>query len=328
MPIERRSLLPAAGAATLAFGILRHGVGTAEAAQPSNTPAQAPGFYRFRLGSKIVTMLNDGGGARPNPSQGFVRNAEGPAVEAALRAAFLPVDSMPIPYTIPSIEDAQGITLFDAGTGGQLGPTAGRMAANMQAAGMDPARVVRVVMTHFHGDHITGLTDADGKPLYPNAELVVPKAEWDFWMDDTQMSRAAEAMKPAFANVRKRVGPYRERLRQIDGAAQLATGIQAVPSYGHTPGHTSYLLSDGDDRLMVLGDVTNRPELNLANPGWHLVFDMDPTQAEASRREILDRAASERIACVGYHWPFPARGHVVKEGDGYRLVPSSWSATI
>jgi len=334
MEFNRRSLLHAAGALALAPAILRLGLGDA-LAQPApaasgagGANAQAPGFYRFKLGSRVVTVVNDGFGRRPKPTEGFVRNADAAAVEAALQSAFLPTQQLEIPYTVTVLDGPDGLTLFDTGTGGQLGATAGAMAANMKAAGLDPARVTRIVMTHFHGDHITGLTDAEGKPAFPNAEVVVPQAEWAFWMDEGQASRAPEAMKGAFANVRKRIEPYKARVRQIEGAAEVAPGIQALPTFGHTPGHTSYLLSDGNDGIMVLGDVTNRPELNLRNPGWHLIFDMDPAMAETTRRQVFDRVVSDRIRCIGYHWPFPANGHVAKEGDGYRFVPSTWSNEV
>ncbi|MFC4167381.1 MBL fold metallo-hydrolase [Teichococcus aestuarii] len=333
MELDRRTLLQAAGALAMAPALLRLGMADA-LAQGAAAPAaaggtqQAPGFYRFRLGSRVVTVVHDGFGRRPNPTQGFVRNAEPAAVEAALREAFLPTGHLDIPYTVTVLETPDGLVLFDTGTGGQLGATAGNIPANMKAAGLDPARVTLIVLTHFHGDHITGLTDAEGKPVFANAEVVLPKAEYDFWMDEGQASRAPEAMKGAFANVRKRLEPYKARIRQIDGAGQVVAGVQAVPSFGHTPGHTSYLLADGNDQAMLLGDVTNRPELNLRNPGWHLIFDMDAAMAEATRRRMFDRVATDRIRCIGYHFPFPANGYVAKEGEGYRFVPATWSSTV
>lgn len=341
MPFDRRRLLQAAGALALTPLLMRLGLGKALAQAPaSQTPAsqaspaapaagaQAPGFYRFKLGGRTVTLVHDGFGRRPNPTEGFVRNAEAGVVQAALQEAFLPTTHIDLPYTAAVLDTGNGLVLFDTGTGGQLGPTAGQIPANFRAAGLDPAQVSMVVLTHFHGDHVSGLTDPDGKPLYPQAEVVVPKAEWDFWMDDGQASRAPEAMKPAFAMVRRKMEPYRQRIRQIEGAAEVAPGIQAVPTPGHTPGHTSYLLADGDDQIMVLGDVTNRPELNMRHPGWHLIFDMDPAKAEQTRREILDRVATDRIRCIGFHFPFPANGYVAKEADGYRFVPATWSSAV
>lgn len=323
--MERRTALTLAGAIALAPGLAG---GPAAAQSPANPEAQAPGFYRFRLGSRILTVVNDGFGRRPNPTQGFVRNAEPAAVEAMLQGAFLPTGHLEIPYTITILQTPQGLVLFDTGTGGQLGPTGGRIPDNMRAAGLDPAQVTLIVMTHFHGDHIAGLTDAEGKPAFPNAELVVPAPEWAFWTDAGQASRAPEAMRGAFAMVERKFAPYRSKLRQIEAGATVIPGIQAVASQGHTPGHFSYLLSDGSDQAMVLGDITNRPEFNLENPGWHLIFDMDPVMAEATRRRIFDQVATDRIRCIGYHFPFPANGYIARTGNGYRLVPATWSSAV
>jgi glyoxylase-like metal-dependent hydrolase (beta-lactamase superfamily II) len=335
MNFDRRGLMVATGALAAMPFLARMGITTATAqtaaapaaAAPGTGSAQAPGFYRFKLGSRTVTVVNDGFGSRPKPTEGFVRNASPEVVEAALKAAFLPTDQITIPYTVTFLESADGITIFDTGTGGQLGATAGRMAANMAAAGLDPAKVKQVIFTHFHGDHITGLTSADDKPVFANAEIIVPKTEFAYWMDEATASRAPDAMKGAFANVKRRLDPYKARIRQIS-EGEVMPGITALATPGHTPGHTSYLLSDGSAQVLVLGDITNRPELNLANPGWHLVFDMDADLAEKTRRELFDRVASDRIRCVGYHFPFPANGYVVKETEGYRFVPAEWSSAV
>jgi glyoxylase-like metal-dependent hydrolase (beta-lactamase superfamily II) len=342
MVIDRRGLMAAAGALAAMPLLARLGWapwGSAAAqtqAVPSvgaqaagaTGPAPNPGFFRFKLGNRTVIMVNDGYGTRPDPTKGFVRNAEASVVEEALKSAYLPTDALRLPYTVPFLETADGLVAFDIGTGGQLGNTAGRLAANMQAAGLDPEKVTQIIFTHFHGDHITGLTTADDKPVFAKAELVVPKAEWDYWMSEENAAKAPEAMKGAFANVRKRFGPYKERTRQISGDGEVVPGVVALSTPGHTPGHTSYLLSNGDAQALVLGDVTNRPELNLAHPNWHLVFDMDAEQAEKTRREVLDRVASDRIRCMGYHFPFPANGYVAKEAEGYRFIPADWSSGV
>jgi glyoxylase-like metal-dependent hydrolase (beta-lactamase superfamily II) len=340
MDFDRRGLAVATGALLAMPFLARLGISPAAAqapaAAPGATPApapdlatqQAPGFYRFKIGAHTVTVVNDGYGARPDPTKGFVRNAEPDAVEAALKAAFLPTDQLRIPFTVTFLETGNGLIAFDTGTGGQLGATAGRLAANMQAAGLDPAKVKQVIFTHLHGDHITGLTTAEDKPVFAEAEIIVPRTEWAYWTDEGNASRAPEAMKGAFANVKRRFDPYKARIRQISGDGEVAPGIIALSTPGHTPGHTSYLLSDGSEQALVLGDITNRPELNLVHPGWHLVFDMDADVAEKTRREVLDRVATDRIRCVGYHFPFPANGYVAKEAEGYRFVPADWSAGI
>jgi len=317
MPTDRRSLFAAAGAAAT-LAALPAGQAAAQAAAADN-----PSFFRFRVGGLTATVLLDGIAVRQNPGEGFVRNADRATVEASLRAQGLPTGRITNFFCVVALETPRGIVLFDSGTGGQLAPTARGILPAMQAAGLDPARVTTIAMTHFHADHISGLTDAAGTALFPNAEVVVPEAEWAFWNDPATASRSAQAVQ----NIQRRFAAYQGRVRQVASTAEIAPGIRGVPTPGHTPGHTSFLVTDGPDSLMVLGDVTNRPEINLVNPGWHVIFDMDAALAETSRRRIFDQIAADRIRAVGYHWPFPANGHVLRAGDGYRLVPAEWLPT-
>jgi glyoxylase-like metal-dependent hydrolase (beta-lactamase superfamily II) len=220
--------------------------------------------------------------------------------------------------------------MFDTGNGPQTAADSriGQMQANLAAAGIDPASIDIIALTHFHGDHVGGLLDGSGGAAFARARIVVPEKEWAFWMDEGQASRAPEGLRPAFANVRRRFAPYEARVERIADGAEILPGLRAMDTPGHTPGHTSFHVSDGDAQAMVFGDLTSRPEFNLTNPGWHVIFDMDPVMAEATRRRVFDRVAADRIRCVGYHWPFPANGTVMKEGSGYRLIPAEWSSVI
>jgi len=318
MVMSRRGTL----AATLAAPAL---LASAPAfAQAPATPAarQAPGFYRLKVGAFEVTVVNDGFNRRPNPAEGFVRNADAAAVRAALAADMLPTDHLDITYNITFVNTGSDLILFDTGTGGLLAPTAGTMWDNMAAAGIDPARVSRIVFTHFHGDHVSGLVTREGQARFPNAELIVPEAEWAFWMGDRAPQQPAGMVKGRF-------GAYpAERVKRVASNAEIVTGVHGVPTHGHTPGHTSYVVANGGASLLVLGDVTNHPTINVRNPGWHIVFDMDAAAAEATRRALFDRAAADRMMIVGYHWPFPALGYVRPAGRNYDLVPVPWTAAI
>lgn len=299
----------------------------AAAQAPSPVPAPAtPGVFRFRLGEATVTTLFDGWFQRP--LAGFIRNAELPAVQQVLRESERQVETVRIPYSVTMVQIGRHTVLFDAGTGGQLAPTGGWMFANMRAAGVAPEQVTLIIHSHFHGDHITGLTTPDNAAVFPNAEVLVPEPEWRFWTDEGQASRAPEAMRPAFANVARRFGPYAGRVRRFAPGAELAPGIRSIAAHGHTPGHTVFQVSDGHAGLIVLGDTTNRPDLFARNPGWHAVFDMDPAAAEASRRALLDRAAAEGVWVTGYHFPFPIAGRIAREGQGYRYVPADWMDSV
>ena len=292
-------------------------------AQPAAAPAaQAPGFYRFKLGNLTVTQVHDGVNRRP--VDGFVRNAPLPEVQAALAEQMQPTDTLTIPFTITFVETPTGLVVFDAGTGGQLSPTAGQMAANMRAAGLDAANVRAVIVSHFHGDHITGLTTAQNERVFPNAEVIVPAAEWAWWTDQGNATRSPEGQRGTFAAVARRFAPYQGKVRQVAGDAEVWPGIRAVAAPGHTPGHTLYHVADGSEQFMFLADVTNRPEVMMRRPDWQIVFDFDGDAAAATRRRILDRAAADRIRVSGYHFPFPANGYVAREGQGFRFVPADW----
>jgi len=200
----------------------------------------------------------------------------------------------------------------------------------MAAAGIDPKSIDMVVISHFHGDHINGLLTADNVLAFPNAEVLVPAVEWKYFMDDGEMGKqTTDRMKGVFANARrvfeaglkKKVTPY-------EHGKDVAPGLQAVATLGHTPGHTSYILSSGSDKIFIQSDVTNNPAVFVANPGWHLMFDQDPQMAEATRRKVYDMLVADKTRVQGFHYPFPALGYVEKDGTGYRLVQAPWSPML
>jgi len=314
----------AAGAAATLAGT---GGGRAATAAVPAASAQAPGFYRFKVGEIEVTLLNDGAAVRPLPD-GFVRNAPLADVQGALAAAFQPTDTITIPFTATLINTGQRLVLIDSGNGEMGAPGTGRLVANLAAAGHTPDQVDAVIVSHFHGDHINGLRAKAGELTFTNAELLVPEAEWAFWTDDARMEAAPEAMKPAFQAVRRVFGPIADRVTRYGGEKELVAGVTSLPAHGHTPGHTAFAVASGDDRLLVWSDTTNKPELFVRNPGWHAVFDMDAQAAEANRRRLLEMLVAERMQVVGYHFPFPATGFIAKESDGHRFVPVFWQPQI
>ncbi|OYW10096.1 MAG: MBL fold metallo-hydrolase [Rhodospirillales bacterium 12-71-4] len=325
--MDRRHLMLGATAALAAPALLLRG---APALAQAATPAplrQAPGFFRFRLGGLTVTMLHDG--SRAIPLQGFVRNAPLEQVQAVLAESFLPTDTLRIPFTLTCLETPRGLVLFDTGNGPQqAGAPVGQLMANMRAAGLDPARVTTVVVSHFHGDHISGLLAADGTPAFPNAEIVVPATEWAWWTDPANESRSPAPQRGTFANTQRRFAPYQGKIRQLQAGAEAVPGVTSIAAFGHTPGHTAWRIADGSEQMIFLADLTNRPELLARRPGFHIGFDFDPQAAEASRRRLFDEVSTDRIRVSGYHYPFPAVGHVGKEGEGYRFVPTDMAAAL
>ncbi len=290
------------------------------------TGAQAPGFYRYKIGDIEVTAINDGFAKRP--LEGFVKNAELAQVQEAAKAAFLPSDALPITFNTLVLKQNGRVTLIDTGNGDSGAPTSGTWMKNFKAAGFDPAQVDTVVFSHFHGDHINGFRLKDGTAVFPKAEVMVPAAEWDFWMDDARMAQAPDGMKGAFQGARRVFAPIAKEVKRYDSGKEILPGLTAVAAPGHTPGHTAYMLSSGNGKLMIMSDLTNHPALFVRNPDWSAVFDMDADQARATRRRMLDMAASERAQVAFYHAPFPATGFIARDGNGFTFVPVQWSAAV
>lgn len=326
MPSHRRALMAGGAALALAPGFPALAQTAAAPAGAAPRAAQAPGFYRFRVGGFTVTTVHDGFFRRP--VEGFVRGVPTAEVQGLLAEAFLPGDTLTIPFTITFVETPRGLYALDSGTGAQMAPTAGQMAANMRAAGLDAGRVQAVIVSHFHGDHITGLTTAQNERAFPNAEIIVPAAEWAWWTDAANSARSPEFQRGTFANTARRFGPYQGRVRQVQDGEEVVPGIRAVAAHGHTPGHTLYHVADGGDQMMFLADLTNRPELGARRPDWQIVFDFDGDAAAATRRRVFDRVAGERMRVTSYHYPFPANGFIARDGQGFRFVPADWSGQV
>ena len=321
--MSRRTLLAAAGAAASVAG-------ASAPAQAAAPPAgrQSPGVYRYRVGDYEVTALTDGV-ARRSIDASFVRNAPLADVKAALDDAFIDRDKLPITFTTLVVNTGSRLILIDAGTGGRMAPTAGQLYENMSAAGIDPKAIDTVLISHFHPDHIGGVRLKEGDLAFPNAEVVVPEAEWAFWMDEGAMSRSPDGMKGAFKTVRTVFEPMIKDVRRFKGEAELAPGLTPIAAPGHTPGHTAFRLSSAGKELLIWSDTTNHPALFVRNPGWHAVFDMDPDLAEQTRRRMLDMAASDRLLTAGYHFPFPAVGHIAQRGAReFAFVPELWNPAI
>ncbi|MBZ8132974.1 MBL fold metallo-hydrolase [Afifella sp. IM 167] len=339
MHLNRRTLMlaSAAGAALAGSTFARSGGALAQdgvakkedmarmaAAGPDE---QLPGAYRYRIGDFTVTEITDGMAARPLDDS-FVVNAGLSDVQAALRQAFLPEDKLFIPFTPLTLRTGEDLILFDTGFGEKGPPTAGQLKRGMAAAGMDPADVTKVVISHFHGDHIMGLTTKDGQPVYPNAEVFVPEPEYAFWMSDENKANPPDGRKGNFDLAQSIFGGLDDRLTQFKWDEEFLPGITAVDARGHTPGHTVFAIESGNERMMFLADTTNHPALFVRHPDWSAVFDQDADQARKTRHRLLDMVSEERMRIASYHFPFPATGHIAKEGEGYRFVPAQWMPVL
>jgi glyoxylase-like metal-dependent hydrolase (beta-lactamase superfamily II) len=310
--ISRRGFVISAAAAGAAFGLdgPLEFVGTAFAQRAGSD------VFKFKVGDIEVIQMYDGVWEKAHDEK-FIRNATLDETKAALRAGGLTDAHVPITFTVTALRTSGGLVLFDAGTGAQVAPTAGEITKKdlWKEAGIEPAKVTNIVMTHLHLDHFFGLMAKDtNEPVFPNAQIHIPAAEYKYWLNPAVTAAPAKRMQAVF--------PGWKNIRQFEGDVEVLPGIRAMATPGHTPGHTSYHLSSGNQQLIVAGDVTNIRAINMTNPGWHIAFDADPVLAEANRRKIFDRAIADKITMTGYHWGMPGAGTITKQGNGYALVPA------
>lgn len=290
------------------------------AANAARGGKQAPGFHRTKVGSFELIALHDGTFTREIP-KGFIKNASDEEAAKAWSQIGIRPPNMTITFTTFAVITDDQIVLIDVGYGDGGPPTAGNTVANLKAAGIDPKDVGTVLISHFHGDHITGLRLKDGTENFPNAEIVVPQKEWDFWMDEARANSAPDGLKPSFAGARRVFDPIPNKIRKFNWGDEVLPGFKAIQADGHTPGMTAFLITSGDDKVLFTADITNNPYLFARRPEWQVAFDMDGERAVETRKKILEMAAKEELRLAYFHAPFPATGYVIKNDQGYEFVP-------
>src|SRR5882724_162337 len=325
--LDRRQLLAGAAAVGAATALTSRGISAVQAAAPP-VSAQAPGFYRYKVGSYECTSINDGARSFPMPDT-FVKNVPKEEALAAAEAAYMPKGMVTVPFNPQLINTGSKLVLIDTGFGPTPNAPIGLLTANMAAAGIDAKAIDIVVISHLHPDHTNGIKGADGALVFPNAEIKVPAVDWAFWMSDENMAKAPnKMMQDYFTNSRKVYAGLMDKVTKYEWGREVAPGITAIDAAGHTPGHTAFAVASGNARVLVQSDVTNIPELFLRNPDWHVAFDIDPQKAAETRHKFYDMAAAEKALVVGFHFTFPSVGYVEKDGNGYRLVPIAWNPVL
>lgn len=302
--ISRRAALAGAAALPLAAGLAK----TAQAGAPM-LGATAPQFMRVKVGGFEVTNMLVGSRSVPDPQTIFGMNVDAETFGKVSEEAGLPTDAAQFFFHPPVVNTGSELVLFDTGLQG-----AGTTAA-LAAAGYTPDQVDIVVITHMHGDHIGGLL-TDGAPTFPNARYITGQVEYDTW---------AKAENERFDQI---VKPLAEKMTFLKGGDSVASGITAMETFGHTPGHMGYMLESDGTQMLLGADFANHYVWSLAHPTWEVKFDMDKSAAAATRKTVLDMLAADKIAFSGYHMPFPAFGYVDTRGDGYHYVPHTYQLML
>jgi glyoxylase-like metal-dependent hydrolase (beta-lactamase superfamily II) len=280
---------------------------------------QAPGFYRFKVGSFEVTALMDG----------FIDLAPqlfGANEDAAKAVLANTPQQNPLRGHVNAFVVNTGDKLIAIDSGGPKAaiPTLGGYANVFEAAGFKPEDIDTVLLTHLHIDHVGGLFGAEGKAFFPNANLVVAEEDHAFLTNADIMAKAPEQMQGLFQFAQSAVNTYKDRLTLFKGEKEVVSGLVSMPAHGHTPGHTAYRVTSGNDQLLIWGDALHAPNVQFANPSWSLVFDTDQDAAAKTRARIMDMAAADKLHVAGMHLHFPATGFVEKSGSAYGFTPAQW----
>ncbi len=284
--------------------------------------------HRFKVGSFECIAVSDGTHTYapptfPPPATLLFVNAPRRRLGQVLREHNLHPEQWAewiSPYICLVIDTGKHRVLVDTGADG-LAPSTGRLLQNLQAEGISPEDIDTVILTHGHPDHLGGNTDAEGKPVFPNARHIIWRDEWDFWMSDQAELKLDEHVKEVLLKfARKNLPPIQGQLDIVDHETEIVPGIQAIAAPGHTPGHMALAIFSGGEQLLCISDVVLHP-IHLEQPDWYAAVDFTPQQTVATRRRLLNRAATEKALILAFHFPFPGLGCIVQKRDAWQWQP-------
>jgi glyoxylase-like metal-dependent hydrolase (beta-lactamase superfamily II) len=291
-----------------------------------------PTIYRFKLGGFEVATIMDSYVIRPGLTPSFGGEMHADEVKALAAANRIEADRYFHPFTPMVVNTGKELVLFDTGNGslsaeheqmkGRLPP--GQLVARLGLAGYKPEDVDVVVITHGHPDHIGGLTKG-GAPVFPKARYVFGAADFDFWKKGENVREARKFNRELYVKI---VVPLADRATMIKPGDEVVSGIRAVDAFGHSPGLLAFTVESEGKKLLNWADTCNHYVVAIQRPDLHLDVDDDKEKAVATRRRILDMAATDKLFVAGFHMPFPGLGWVDKTGGGYRWVPHSYQMNL
>ena len=301
---------------------------------------QAPGFYRMVLGDFEITALLDG--THPFPAAEVLTKAR--ADKSAGRSKLFTDDpeqanallaasdlKAPTEGSINAflINTGSKLVLIDSGAGTLYGSCCGHLIENLRASGYQPEQVDEVLLTHLHADHVGGIAPG-GIAAFPNAIIRSSKLDADYWLNDENERAAHDFLRPMFEGDKASLKPYilAGRYLPFEGEQEMLPGIRAIPTPGHTPGHTSYMVESRGQKLLVWGDVVHVAPIQFPDPSVTVEYDTDENQAEADRERIFADAAKPRYWIGAAHISFPGLGHVGERTERFMWIPGEYTTRM
>ena len=293
------------------------GMMTGVAAMPL-LPLRASAREVARLGDRSVISVSDGSFELPLSMLARGRNTD--ELQALLKEEGLPIDVSRSVLNVTLLKDGDSYTIFDCGAGANFLPGSGQLAKSLEAAGISPDAVKQVLFTHAHPDHLWGAIDEFDSDLFPNASYAISEVEWAFWTSPDVFSKLPEDRHSFAAGAQRVLKAIAEKTSRFKPGKEVAPGVLALDTPGHTPGHVSYQIGGGGKSLVVLGDAITHKAISFRHPEWKSGSDTDVDQGITTRKRLLDQLATDRTPFIGYHLPVPGLGHAERMGPAYRLV--------
>ncbi|MBD3887545.1 MBL fold metallo-hydrolase [Phormidium tenue FACHB-886] len=292
-----------------------------EIAIGETTKTQVPGVYSFKLGEFAITALSDG--TVPQDLNQVLTNANSAEVEQLLDRNFL---TNPVEASINAflIDTGDKQVLVDTGVGQLFGGQGGKLQRSLAAAGYTPDEIDTILLTHIHSDHSGGLIE-NGQVMFPTATVYVGKPDVDLWFDPANAERL-NLDRRYFDEAIKTVKPYLDagKLETFSSETVILPGITALPTPGHTPGHSFYVVESGGESIEFCGDILHFGSIQFPNPEITVAYDVDANAAAEQRAKQFVRLAESRRLVATAHLPFPGVGHVRAEEQGYSWVPMDY----
>ena len=309
------------------FGLTLTGLEVPVSAKEPKLQVQAPYWYRFNLGDAEITIVSDGWQMLGDPSNSFL-GVPKEEVRRELTDNFMNPSDMNIELNSFVVNMNGKLVLFDTGLGysKMFGQKGGLLLKNLADAGIKSEDIDAVVISHGHIDHIGGIVDEHGAHNYPNAQVYISQADFDYWTDEQQMN--APWKKGFITHARNNLLPVRERIVFFKDQQEFLPGITALAAPGHTLGHTMFNIDSNGQSFFFVGDISHHSVLLIQNPRMEFLYDTDSKQAVATRLKMLDFLSIKRIPILAYHFAWPGYGHFVKHGNGYQYLAAPMNMNL